>query len=486
MKTNSLTFIENKLLTSAWLSIICILMTAGCSPSSGVLTNPKAPTEKYNLQNTMQLQKEQYVSVVNVPIEVSLLDVEKQINAQLNGLLFEDNSYENDNNDNIKSKVWKRAPITVSAKDSLLNYNVPLRIWVSVGYKMAPLGFEISGFKESEFELDLKFMTRLGVSPDWQIDTKTVSAGFDWVKKPVIRVGVVEIPVASVVGRVLNKNLPKYAGLIDQNLKKNIEIKKYVQQAWNLLHEPNLLSEEFKTWLAVTPTEVLMTPFYIQNNIVKASLGIKGYTRTLTGARPVNVPAPLPNLKIADNIPQEFQIGVRSEISHDEVTQFAKQFFVGKKYDFRDGAYQVEVTDLSVYGQNDKLVIKSGLKGSIVGNIYFKGVPTFDPATKTIFLKDFDYDLETKNVLIKTANWLLQGKFKNQIQAQFRFPIDQQLAEIQKNIESNIGDRQLGRGIKLKGKLENLQPDQVYLTPNSLVSVLYLKGKLSLKIDGLL
>ena len=68
---------------------------------------------------------------------------------------------------------------------------------------------------------------------------------------------------------------------------------------------------------------------------------------------------------------------------------------------------------------------------------------------------------------------------------QFRFPIGQQLSDIRKNIESTIGNRVLGRGIKLKGKLENMQPDQVYLTPNSLVSVLYIKGKLELKIDGL-
>lgn len=468
------------------IALLCALMTVGCSPSSTVMTNPKAPAEKYNTTSPMQLQKEQYISVVNVPIEIGLLDVEKQINAQLQGLLFEDTSYENDNNDNVKSKVWKRAPITVSAKDSLLQYNVPLRIWVSVGYKIAPLGFEISGFKESEFELDLKFITRFGISPDWQVDAKTVSAGFDWIKKPIIRVAGIEIPVAGVVGRVLNNNLPKYAGLIDANLRKNIDIKKYVSQAWNLLHEPNLLSEEFRTWLVVLPTDVLMTPFYIQNNVVKASLGIRGYTQTLTGVRPANAPSTLPNLKITGSIPQEFQIGVRSEISHDEVTQLAKQYFLGQKFDFKDGAYQVEVTDLSVYGQNDKLVIKSGLKGSIVGNIYFKGVPTFDPATSTIYLKDFDYDLETKNVLIKTASWLLQGRFKNQMQQQFRFPIGQQLSDIRKNIESTIGNRVLGRGIKLKGKLENMQPDQVYLTPNSLVSVLYIKGKLELKIDGLL
>ncbi len=52
------------------------------------------------------------------------------------------------------------------------------------------------------------------------------------------------------------------------------------------------LSKEFDTWLVVTPTAIVMTPLMAKNNILRASIGIKGYTQTITSAiKPAVKPA---------------------------------------------------------------------------------------------------------------------------------------------------------------------------------------------------
>jgi hypothetical protein len=43
------------------------------------------------------------------------------------GLIYEDNSYEDEGQDNLKAKVWKISPIKVVAIDSSFLFEVPLK-----------------------------------------------------------------------------------------------------------------------------------------------------------------------------------------------------------------------------------------------------------------------------------------------------------------------------------------------------------------------
>jgi Domain of unknown function (DUF4403) len=459
-------------------------LSTGCqSPSS---TQPKAPAEAYDYTN-MQIQNEKHHSVVNVPVELSLADVAKQLNAQVQGLIYEDKSFEDDNNDGFKTKVWKRSNITVEIRDSLLFYTVPLKIWAEKAYNISPLGIKMAGSQATEFAINLKFMTRIGIDPDWRVNTQTASAGFDWVSKPIIRVAGVEIPITGLVSRKISENLNQFSQAIDQNIRTNFDLKTYILQAWNLIKEPRLLSEEYRTWLVITPTQIVMSPFNMANGKIKASIGVGGFTQTVIGPKPVIKPATeVPNLQINKDVPAGFQIGLIGVMPHEEATRLASKQFVGQNYEFQNGAYKIKVTGMDIYGQNEKLVVKVDMTGSLNGTVYFKGVPWYDPATRMVSLKNLDYDLNTRSLLVKTANWLLQGRFTRQIEQQFVFPIGPQMDELQKTLKQQLATRNLTKGVVMAGQLEDLAPDQVYLTPTSLVALVMAKGKIEIKIDGLL
>jgi hypothetical protein len=229
-----------------------------------------------------------------------------------------------------------------------------------------------------------------------------------------------------------------------------------------------------------------MTPFVIDKTKIKASINVKGYTQTQTGDKPVVAAIKdIPNLTISSDIPTGFQIGLIASLPYTEATRFAAAEFVGKTFEFKDGQYKVEVTNIDIYGQNEKLVIKAGLKGSINGNIYLKGVPQYDPKTRALVLKNLDYDLDTRSVLVKTANWLLQGRFIKQLEQQFTLPLGGQIEETQKVVGQQLTNRQITKGVTLNGKLNTIEPDQVYLTSSSLMAVVFVKGKLEIKVNGL-
>lgn len=477
MKKKILRAIESRSLIISFLltPFYCLLFTACQSPTA---TQPKAPVEAYQHTN-MQIQSEKHKSVVHVPVELSIAELSRHLNAQVQGLIYEDN----DRQEGFKIKVWKRAPIVADARDSLLFYTVPLKIWGEKAYQV--LG--ISGAQATEFQINLKFMTRFGIDPDWKVRTQTVSAGFDWVTKPSIKIAGIEVPITGIISRKISENLEKFSKAIDDNIRQNFVVKPYILQAWNLIREPRLLSEQYRTWLVITPTDILMTPFNIQNGKISATLGIRGFTQTLTGEKPTIKPATdVPNLIITTDVPHGFQIGLIGVVPYEEASKFAAAQFIGKTFDFKEGKYKIEVTSIDIYGQNDKLVIKAGLKGSINGVIYLKGIPYYDNNTRMLSLKNVDYDLDTRSVLIQTANWLLQGKFAKQIEQQFVFPVGPQVDEAQKAIRQQLTNRKVAKGIDFGGRLDTLDPDQVYLTPSSLVALIVAKGRIEIKIDGLL
>ena len=453
----------------------CILFTACQSPAT---TQPKAPVEAYQHTN-MEIQSEKHKSVVHVPVEISIAELSKHLNVQVQGLIYEDN----DKQEGFKIKVWKRAPIIADARDSLLFYTVPLKIWGEKTFQV--LG--ISSTQSTEFQVNLKFMTRFGVDPDWKIRTQTVSAGFDWVTKPSIKVAGIEVPITGIISRKISENLEKFSKAIDDNVRENFVVKPYIIQAWNLIREPRLLSEQYRTWLVITPMDILMTPFTVQNGKISATLGIRGFTQTLTGEKPPTKPAVnVPNLIVTTDVPNGFQIGLIGVVPYEEASKFAAEQFIGKTFDFKEGKYKIEVTSVDIYGQNDKLVIKAGLKGSINGVIYLKGIPYYDTKTRLLSLKNVDYDLNTRSVLVQTANWLLQGRFAKQIEQEFVFPVGSQMDEAQKAIRQQLTNRKVAKGVDFGGRLDTLEPDQVYLTPTSLVALIVAKGRIEIKIDGLL
>jgi hypothetical protein len=453
---------------------------------SATNTSPKAPMEEYQYSDK-EIQNEKHLSVINLPVEIPISELENQINGKIKGLIYEDNSYDDDDKDNLKAKVWKISPIKMVALESSFLFEVPLKIWVSAGYNVSPLGINMSGYKDTEFSIRIRLISKIGISSDWKVKSETYVDSYDWITEPNVKVAGIRIPIKSMASRLLNRNFDKITQAIDEQVAENIELKKSVEVAWKLAHQPVLLAEEFDTWLVIKPTGISMTPLLARNGILKSVIGINGYTQTITSAvKPSIATIPnLPVLSIVDKVPDNFRVSLISLVSYEEAGRLATSKFTGEKFSFLNGQYNVEVTSVEMYGQNDKLVIKAGLKGSINGNIFLKGIPYYDPVSQQISLKGMDYDLDTRNTIIKTANWLLQGQFSRMMEKRMVFPVGEQISDAKRTIQGALANLKVMDGVLIKGTLTDIVPDKVYLTPQHIYSVVFAEGKVNLRVDGL-
>ena len=111
--------------------------------------------------------------------------------------------------------------------------------------------------------------------------------------------------------------------------------------------------------------------------------------------------------------------------------------------------------------------------------------PYYDPQTKSVALRNLTYDLDTKNLLQRAASWLLQSTLAKTMEKNISFPIGEQIDAIKQSVQGRLMNYPLAKGVTLKGKINDVRPDNVYLTPTAMVAVVYANGKVDVKVAGL-
>jgi len=462
-----------------YILISSLLIWTSCSSKKPFLAT--APTASY--QNAVQRVKE--VSTLNIPIEISLNDVERKINEQLGAVLFEDNSLDNNGGDNLMLKVTKRFPLTIEPKGgNLFNIKVPVNIWAKAGWKVEKFGLSVAKYEDTQFDLDLNFLTRLSIDPNWKVNTITTPNGYKWISEPKVKLGFFEIPITSIIEKIMDRELPNLVKTVDAEVGK-INLKPQVETAWKAVQEPFLINETYQAWLKVTPQDIMMTPLGNKGRNVRVGIGMTAVTETFMGTKPNSaVMANVPGLKIVDKMDEKFEVGMITEISYPQLKKIASDQIAGKTYEFQEGKYKIKVDSLNMYGHGDDIIVTTNLSGALNGKVYLKGKPYFDAATTSIKIKDLDYDLDTKNKLAKTADWMAHGKFLKLMEPYFSISVASQLEEGKKMIQDNLAGNKFNKNINLAGKLNELIPGAIYVTPAGIQAIITAKGKLEVQVAG--
>ena len=431
--------------------------------------HPSAPAK--------QLSNKQYapsLSKINVPLVVQTSELEKSLNTELIGTLYEDNSYTNNNNDNIKLKIIKHGQIKITAKNDLIVYEIPLKI--NVKGRQPVLFTELTA--KTDFEVRLKFQSRLDVDQQWNLTTETEALDYTILNEPELDFGITSIPLKDVAGVLLDNFLNDAAKILDLQIKENFDTRDYVNSLWEDIQEPILLDEAYNSWMKITPKYFVYSPIKGNNNKISLNLGVNAYIEVITGRRPDFIlNKELPDLIKKDKLSDEFFISLKTELYYEKMNDILEENLVGYEYDF-PGNKKIVVTDASIYGNGDKLVTKVTFDGNMKGDFYMTGIPKFDEETKNVILDDFDFDLQSKGVVLKAAAWVLKGTMNQQINSYLKFSLQEQVDDSMKMIDEYLKESQLDKTIKIECQVTNAKLNDVILEDESMKTILDLRGHL--------
>ena len=422
-------------------------------------------------------------SSLTMPVKIPLAEIGKMINSSVPSLIFQDDSFTDNNNDQFKVKVWKTRPIRLvgGTKQNLL-IEVPLKIWAEKG--IGTLG--IYSYQNTTFETVMYFNMELNFNNNWKITTKTSPMGFKWVTKPVLDFGKIEIPITSLVESSLKKQQSDFTKTIDEMMVTQLNFQQYAIMAWNQFSQPFNISEEYNTWLKITPVSVNISPLIFYGNQIEANIGIDTYSETFSCQKPIASPLikTVANFNSVQTLPQKFLLQTTANIPYSEATAIAEKTFLGKEFDFRDGKSKIKISAIKVFGEEERIVIEAKMEGTVEGVSIISGIPMYDPMKRKIVLTDTKFKLQTKNILQKTATLLFRGKIVNMIEDEYGIPTAELEDTSRKSIEETF-NKEYYKGLKMQGKVYKLIPSKIILNPYGITAVIDTEAQLKLQVQGL-
>jgi hypothetical protein len=435
------------------------------------------PVEKYTPFNYVPLP-----STISLPVEMKISALEALLNRELNGLIYEDNSLDDNGGDNIMVKAWKKENIRLGFENGQFIYRVPLKLWIKAGWKIEKFGLSLSDYREMNAEIALKFHSSVVVNKDWSVTTVTASDGYEWLSKPTLKIGPIELPITFIADMIIKYNMETINSAIDEGLQESLDLKTTAKQAWIEVQKPMLLSEEYGLWLRISPKSISAMPINGGKGILKHTSSIQGVAECFTGKQPpTRINPVLPELTPLSKSNDEFLANVVSYIGYEYLDSITRSMLINTSYTF--GKKTITITGISVYGNESKMIIATDVTGSINGKLYFSGLPTYRIADSCIFLKDLKFAVQTKNVLLKSASWLANSGIERLIGKNMSYPIGAEIRETYDMMLESLKRYDIGEGFYMFGTLIGMEVQQPVLAPAGIIAPVSIKGKLSVKLE---
>lgn len=455
---------------SVAISVISSLFS--CSTTSKIAALKPLPSD-----NVPMVYKST-TSFVNMPMQITLKEIENQLNKSLTGLIYEDNTLEDDKTE---MKIWKTGTIKLIEKDGKIQSILPLKIWSKFKY-----GTDFMGLNDTR-EIDLNGTITLisdAKLSNWKMNTTSKIEDFEWSESPTIVVAGKKMPITYIITPTLSIFKSKVAKKIDDAIEKSCDFKPYVLDVLEKMSTPFQTSEQYETWFKLIPIEVYVTDAVLKKNKIEMDLGLKCSMQTMVGQQPKNTfNREVITFKSVTKMPDKTTATVAAISTYASASRIITKNFQGKE--FESGSRKIVVQKVDLWSKDGKMIIALDMTGSINGSIYLSGIPNYNAITKEIYFDQMDYVLNSKGILTKTANWLLQGTILKKIQENCRYSIKENLAEGKKSMLPYLSNYSPMKGVFVNGTMDDFEFEKVELTNNAIIAFITTTGKMNVKIDGM-
>ena len=417
-------------------------------------------------------------SFVAMPVEVTLKEIESQLNKNLTGLIYNDSIL---SDDKTEMKIWKTAPIKLTEKDGNIVSVIPMKIWAKFKYGTDFMGLNDTREVNLNGTITLNSKTHL---TNWKLTTVSKLEDFEWSESPSILVAGKNVPITYIINPTLSIFKSKIAKKIDKAIDETCDFKPQVLSVLEKLSTPFLTSEQYETWFKMVPMELYVTEAKLSKSKITLNMGLKCNMQTMVGQEPKNsFDATKIVLKPVASIPENTTASVVAVSTYESASKIVTKNFQGQE--FASGSRKIVVQKVDLWQKDGKMIIALDILGSINGTIYLSGIPNYNPISKEIYFDQMDYVLDTKGLLTRTANWLLQGVILKKIQENCRYSIKDNLEEGKKSMLPYLSNYSPMKGVFVNGTMGDFEFEKVEITDKAIIAFITTAGKMSVKIDGM-
>jgi len=280
---------------------------------------------------------------------------------------------------------------------------------------------------------------------------------------------------ASRIRRFLNRQITK----VDDNVVNSDFIRKQASVAWDALQHPIPLTDNLA--LLLNPQSVHISPpseQRDQGDKLTVVIGLVARPRIIANNASHPSAPPAPHLSAV--LPgSSFHIELESELPYDIVGSELAKRLEGRVF-ARDNR-RIRIEKVRVYGSGESAVLQLGVTGTIKGTIYLKGLPAYDEPSRRLYIRDVDYTIETRQVLVKAGDWMFHTRLRESLEDAAKWYIGDRIDELSGFLTKAL-NRKLSQHVAISGKIDSIRPVAVGLTDNALRAILVLDGAAELNV----
>lgn len=420
-------------------------------------------------------------SEFELPVSITYKELSAYINASMGSVVYEDRSYTTPEEDDIQLVVRRNTSVKTAQSGSDLLITLPLSIWSKA--RWSPCSLCPKPEKEFTFDVDVFVKARPTIDKAYVFKANLSSEGFQWKKKPVLELGPFDIPISGMIEKPLDKQIKESVAATEKEINKAFNLKSEISRLWNTTSEPFLLDSASSTWLIIRPQKLFLQPITMGPQSITFTIGAEAQVNTYTGAKPSRaVLLSLPELQFRTKRSNKFLVEVVSEIGFEDATLLAEKELKGQE--FLVGKKKIKIEGISVFGKGRRAYVHVVFSGRVKGAFYLSGVPAFDSEKEELYFEDLDYDIQSKNLLLKSSQWLLDETLKTTLQKKLRFPAKEALSTIRKSLAEQLNNTVYFEQVVLNGKLNTFEVQGIYLTEKAFRAVISINGTAEIRLKN--
>ena len=417
-------------------------------------------------------------SFVSMPLEISIKEIEKQLNKKMMGLIYEDNDMKGDKQ---AMKIWKTADIKLSEKNGKIEAVLPLKVWAKFRY-----GTDFMGLNDTR-EVNLNGTITLlsdARMTNFKLTTSSKIEDYVWSESPTIVVAGKNVPITYIINPMLSLSKSKISKMIDDAINGLPNFKPLVLDVLQTMSAPFLTSDLYQTWFRMEPIEVYITDATLDKSKISMDLGLKCNMLTMVGQEPKNTfDRAAVVFKPVTKVPDKIMANVAAISTYESASRIITKNFRGQE--FASGSRKIVVNEVNLWQKDGKIIIQLLMSGSLNGTIYLAGIPKYNAETHEIYFENMDYVLSTKGMLTRTANWLLQGVILKKIEASCRYSIKSNLDDGKKSMLPYLNNYSPMKGVFVNGTMNDFEFEKVEVTNKAIIAFIKTSGKMKVRIDGM-
>ncbi|MBP9600230.1 MAG: DUF4403 family protein [Lutibacter sp.] len=455
-------------------TILVFAIVSSCGSSKALET--LKPTA--DLAGPLTYNKE--LSYLTIPVSIKLREFENQTNLALKGLIYEDNKI---SDDDVMFKVWKEAPIKITNEKGKLKIVLPLKIWAKVRYGTSLMGLDFHDERDIYLNGVATIIGDVNFS-NWQLKAASKVESVVWKESPFISVAGKRIPITYIVNPALKYFKSTIEQKIDDAIATSMNFQKDVIDGLSKIATPINVNETYDTWFKISPVGLNSTQAVLQKDAVSMNLELACHMETFIG-KPKTAAIKKEDIKLSSvtKVKDDFSASLMVISPYLKASEIITKNF--ENQEFASGSKKITVKKVDLWHKDGKIIMALLLEGSINGTVYLAGIPKYDATKELIYFENLSYVLDTKNKLLKTANWMAHGLILKKIQAYASYSIKPELEQAKKTLDSYLKNYSPTKGVLLNGHAGPITIENIQLTDQALVASVKTKGAVVVKIEGL-